>query len=153
MNAATTGSPSIWMALVRILVGIMFLFFAQYKLVHRDFAHGGYEKYVQGYVQETSVDFYKPVLRMTLRHPVLCGYTVGVTELLIGLSLVLGWWTRTFSIIGALFMLNLTLATWHLPPGSAYWRYLGNELDNIPLLMLFIVFIAHRAGQTLGMDK
>lgn len=140
------------MALARIAVGIMFLFFAQYKLIHRDFAHGGYEKYVQGYVQDTSVEFYKPVLRKTLQHPVLSGYAVGVAELLIGLSMVLGFWTRPFAALGALFMLNLTLATWHLPPGTAYWRYLGNELDNIPLLMLFIVFIAHDAGKTLGLD-
>jgi uncharacterized membrane protein YphA (DoxX/SURF4 family) len=153
MNLSNTGTSSIWMAFARIAVGIMFLFFAQYKLLHRDFAYGGYEKYVSGYVNETAVDFYRPFLKKTLEHPHISGYAVGVAELLIGLSMVLGWWTRVFSVAGALFMLNLTLATWKLPPGSAYWRYLGNELDNIPLLMLFILFIAHNAGNTLGMDK
>ena len=152
MNFSNTGSSSLWMAFTRIAVGIMFLFFAQYKLIHRDFAHGGYEKYVHSYVQESSVNFYKPVLNKTLQHPVIVGYTVGVMELLVGLSMVLGWWTKTFSVVGALFMLNLTLATWRLPPGSASWMYFGRQLDHIPLILLFIIFIAHDAGKSLGLD-
>ena len=153
IKISNTGSSSVWMAAARIAVGIMFLFFAQYKLIHSDFAHGGYEKYVHGYVDHTAVGFYKPFLNMTLQHPVLSGYAVGVTELLIGLSMLLGLWVRVFSVVGALFMLNLTLCTWQLPAGSAMWKYLGNELGNIPLMMLFILFIAHRAGQTFGMDR
>ena len=152
MNVSNTGSSSIWMALVRIAVGVFFIMFAQYKLIHRDFAHGGYEKYVHSYVEESSVNFYKPVLNKTLQHPVMVGYAVGVIELLIGISMVLGWWTKTFSVIGALFLLNLTLATWKLPPGTASWMYFGRQLDHIPLILLFIVFIAHDAGKTLGMD-
>lgn len=140
------------MAVARIVIGIMFLFFAQYKLMHRDFAHGGYERYVKKYAEETAVNFYRPFLRKTLEHPVISGYAVGVAELLIGLSMVLGWWTRSFAVIGALFMLNLALSTWKLPPGSAYWQYLGNQLENIPLILLFILFIAHDAGTTLGLD-
>lgn len=153
MKISNTGSSSVWMAAARIVVGIMFLFFAQYKLIHPDFAHGGYEKYVHGYIDQSAVGFYKPFLKLTLRHPVISGYAVGVAELLIGLSMVLGGWVRVFSVAGALFMLNLTLCTWQLPAGSPAWRYLGNQLGNIPLLMLFVLFIAHRAGQTLGLDK
>jgi hypothetical protein len=40
-----------------------------------------------------------------------------------------------------------------VPHGAAYWMFLGNELDNIPLMLLFIVFCVHNAGQTLGLDK
>jgi uncharacterized membrane protein YphA (DoxX/SURF4 family) len=141
------------MVVARVAVGVMFIMFAQYKLLHKDFAREGYTKYVTGYVQESSVGFYKPFLRATLKFPRASAYTVAVTELLIGASLVLGFWVRPFSIIGALFMLNLTLATWVLPPGTPAWRYLGNELDNIPLLLLFLIFYAHNAGQTLGLDK
>jgi hypothetical protein len=77
-----TGSSSITMAVARIVVGIMFLFFAQYKLMGRDFAHGGYEKYVTGYVQESSVSIYKPFLRATLKYPGigLCGSRSGVAH-------------------------------------------------------------------------
>lgn len=141
------------MALARIAVGIMFLFFAQYKLMHTDFANGGYQKYVTGYVEQTSVSFYKPVLRLTLRYAFFFAYAVAVAELLIGLSMVLGFWVRVFSVVGALFMFNLALATWRLPPGSAPWKYLGNQLETIPLFLLFLLFFTHNAGTTLGLDK
>ena len=55
MAVQSSGISSASMAVARIVVGIMFLFFAQYKLMGRDFAHGGYEKYVTGYVQESAV--------------------------------------------------------------------------------------------------
>lgn len=152
MPFSNTGTSSTWMALARIGVGVMFLFFAQYKLMHKDFAHGGYEGWVKPWAENTSLHFYRPFLRFTLKHQVIFGYGTGVVELLIGLSMVLGKWTRVFSIIGALFMLNLTFATWYLPSGSPYWRYLGNELDHIPLLLLFIIFLAHDAGKTWGLD-
>ncbi|HEY2116804.1 MAG TPA: DoxX family protein [Candidatus Angelobacter sp.] len=147
-----SGSASVAMGIARIIVGIMFLFFAQYKLMGRDFAHGGYEKYVTGYVQESAVSAYKPFLRATLKFPTASAYAVGVAELLIGLSMVLGFWVRPFAIVGALFMFNLLLSTWVLPHGVPVWRYFGNELDNISLLLLFILFFAHRAGETLGLD-
>jgi uncharacterized membrane protein YphA (DoxX/SURF4 family) len=92
-------------------------------------------------------------LRETLKYPVASAYGVGVAELLIGLSMVLGFWVRPFAIVGALFMSNLLLSTWMLPRGVPLWRYFGNELDNIGLLLLFLVFFAHNAGQTLGLDK
>jgi uncharacterized membrane protein YphA (DoxX/SURF4 family) len=151
--SAKNGSPSMVMVVARVAVGVMFIMFAQYKLLHKDFAREGYTKYVTGYVQESSVGFYKPFLRATLKFPRASAYAVAVTELLIGGSMILGFLVRPFSIIGALFMLNLTLATWVLPPGTPAWRYLGNELDNIPLLLLFLIFYAHNAGQTLGLDK
>lgn len=152
MRFSNTGSSSTWMGLARIAVGVMFLFFAQYKLMHQDFAHGGFQSWVQPWADHDAFHFYRPFLRFTLKHPVFFGYATGVVELLIGLSLLAGKWTKAFSMIGALFMLNLIFATWYLPPGSAYWKYLGHELDHIPLLLLFIIFWAHDAGKVLGLD-
>jgi uncharacterized membrane protein YphA (DoxX/SURF4 family) len=141
------------MAVARIVVGIMFLFFAQYKLMGRDFAHREYEHTVRGYEQVTAVRAYKPFLRATLQFPVASGYAVGAVELLIGVSMVLGFWVRPFAVVGGLFMLNLLLCTWVLPKEAPLWQYFGHELDNISLLLLFILFFAHNAGQTLGLDK
>jgi hypothetical protein len=51
-------------------------------------------------------------------------------------------------------MLALTLSTWYAPGrGAPAWRYLGNNLDHIPLLMLFLIFMTFGAGQTWGMDR
>jgi uncharacterized membrane protein YphA (DoxX/SURF4 family) len=140
------------LALTRIVIGIFFLFFAQYKLASPDFAHTGYAKYVGGYIQSSAVSFYKPFLQKTVEHAVASGYAVAITELLIGLSLVLGLRVRFFSIVGALFMFNLALCTWNAPGPGPKWRYLGNQLDNIPLMLFFLVFFFYRAGETWGLD-
>ena len=140
------------MAVVRIAVGIMFLFFAEYKLASPEFAHGGYAKYVGNYVETSAVSFYKPFLRLTLQHPVASGYGVAVAELLIGLAMVFGYRVRIFSVVGALFMLNLLLCTWNAPGPGAYWRYLGNEIDNLSMFFLFLLFFVHRAGEVWGFD-
>ncbi len=153
MAGKGSGSSSVAMAIARIIVGIMFLFFAQYKFFGRGFAHGGYEHYVTGWLDSTAVGFYKPFLRATLHFPVASAYAVAVAELLIGLSMVLGFWVRPFAIVGALFMLNLLLCTWVLPGGSPTWQYFGHEIDNISMLLLFVLFFAHSAGQTAGLDK
>jgi uncharacterized membrane protein YphA (DoxX/SURF4 family) len=147
------GSSSVAMAVARIIVGIMFLFFAQYKLFGREFAHGLYEHWVTGWLDATAVGFYKPFLRATLHYPVASAYAVAVAELLIGLSMVLGFWVRVFAIVGALFMLNLLLCTWVLPPHSPIWQYFGHEIDNICMFLLFVLFFSHNAGQTVGLDK
>jgi uncharacterized membrane protein YphA (DoxX/SURF4 family) len=151
ISSAGSGS-SMAMALGRIGVGIMFLFFGEYKVVNGQFAHEGYTKWVSGFVQESAVSFYKPFLKFTLQHHVLFGYTVGWVELLIGISMVLGLWVRPFAIIAAIFMLQLVLATWNLPAGTASWRYAANELEHIPMLFLFLIFFVHGAGETLGLD-
>jgi uncharacterized membrane protein YphA (DoxX/SURF4 family) len=140
------------MAIARIGVGIMFMFFAEYKLVSTQFAREGYSKWVTGFVQESAVSFYKPFLQFTLHHAWLFAYIVAMVELLIGLSMLLGFRVRLFSIIGAGLMANFVLATWNLPAGTAAWRYAANELEHIPLLFLFIIFYAHSAGETLGLD-
>ncbi len=140
------------LALTRIAVGVFFLFFAQYKLASSDFADTGYAKYVSGYIQTSAVSFYKPFLQRTLQHAAASGYAVAVTELLIGVSLVLGLRVRFFSLVGALFMFNLVLCTWKPPRPGPPWRYLANQLDNIPLMCLFLVFVAYRAGETWGLD-
>ena len=140
------------LALTRIVIGVFFLFFAQYKLASRDFAHTGYAKYVTGFIQNGALSFYKPFLQKTVEHAVASGYAVAVAELLIGISLVLGLRVRFFSLVGALFMLNLVFCTWNAPGPGPAWRYLGNQLDNIPLMCLFLLFIAYRAGETWGLD-
>jgi uncharacterized membrane protein YphA (DoxX/SURF4 family) len=150
--AKGAGSSSGAMAIARIGVGVMFLFFAEYKLVSAQFAREGYSKWVSGFVQETAVSFYKPFLQFTLHHAMLFAYAVAVIELLIGLSMVLGFRVRLFSIVGVFFMLQLVLSTWNLPAGTPAWRYVGNELEHIPLLLMFIIFYAHSAGETLGLD-
>src|ERR1700746_1791165 len=138
-------------AVARILTGILFLLFGEYKVASPAFAHAGFPQYLQGYVQGSAVTFYRPILALLQPHAVFFGYLVGVVELAIAASMILGLWVRPGSILGALFMLNLFLATWWEPGhGVAVWRYFGAELDTIPLFFLFLIFYAAEAGRTWG---
>jgi thiosulfate dehydrogenase (quinone) large subunit len=141
-------------AVVRIATSVFFLLFGQYKIFGSSFSHGGFQQYLQGFVQSGAVRFYATFLNnFVLPAAVFFGYVVGVVEMFIGLSLLLGKWVRIASVLGALHMLSLTLATWWEPGhGVPLWRYFGAELDHLPLLFLFIIFFVSDAGQAWGLD-
>jgi len=133
---------------------VFFLLFGQYKVFGPGFSHGGFQDYLHGYIQSSAVSFFRPVLSgLVLPRAVFFGYMVGVVELFIGVSLLLGIFVRPASAIGAVYMVCLTLATWWEPGhGVPVWRYFGAELDHLPLLFLFIIFHVSDAGQTWGVD-
>jgi uncharacterized membrane protein YphA (DoxX/SURF4 family) len=139
---------------VRIATSVFFLMFGEYKLAGPGFAHGGFQTYLHDYITTSAVSFYRPVLSgLVLPHAVFFGYTVGVIESLVGLSLLLGFWVRPACVLGGLFLAQLTLATWwDAGHGVPIWRYFGARLDTIPLLLLLIVFFAADAGRVWGLD-
>ena len=142
------------LAVVRMATAIFFLLFGQYKVFGSGFTHGGFQQYLQGFAQGSAVSFYQPFLGdLVLPHAVFFGYVVGVVELFIGVCLLLGIWVRPASILGMLHMLSLTLATWWEPGhGAPVWRYIGAELDHLPLLFLFVIFFVSNAGEVWGLD-
>ena len=139
---------------MRMATSVFFLLFGEYKVARPAFAHGGFQTYLQDYIANSAVSFYRPVLAgVILPHAVFFGYVVGVGELLIGISLLAGLWVRPACVLGALFLINMVLATWWEPGhGVAVWRYFGNELDHLPLLLLLIIFFAADAGRVRGLD-
>ena len=142
------------LAVVRMATAVFFLMFGEYKVFSSSFAHGGFQQYLQGWVQGGAVSFFRLFLAdLVLPHAVFFGYLVGVIELFIGICLLLGLWVRPVAVLGALYMLTLTLATWWEPGhGMPPWQYYGAELDHLPLLFLFIIFFAGDAGQEWGLD-
>jgi uncharacterized membrane protein YphA (DoxX/SURF4 family) len=143
------------LAVVRIATGVFFLFFGEYKVVNPVFATTAFpQQWLQEFIQEGAVGPYKIFLAtIVMPHHVFFGYAVGVVELLIGFSLVLGLFVSAASVLGVLHMVNLTLATWWEPGhGVPFWRYFGAELDHLPLLFLFLIFYTARAGRTWGLD-
>ncbi|HLB89997.1 MAG TPA: DoxX family protein [Terriglobales bacterium] len=141
-------------AVVRIATSLFFLLFGQYKLFGTGFAHGGFQQYLQGFIENGAVTFYQPILAdLILPHAVFFGYVVGAVEMFIGVCLLLGIWVRPASVLGMLHMLSLTLATWWEPGhGVPVWRYFGAELNHLPLLFLFIIFYVSDAGREWGLD-
>jgi len=141
-------------AAVRIATSCFFLLFGQYKLFNPSFTHGGFQQYLQSFVESGAVSFYQPFLAdLVLPHAVFFGYLIGLVEVAIGLSLLLGYWVRPASVLGILHMLSLTMATWWQPGhGVPVWRYFGAELDHLPMLFLFVIFFVADAGQEWGLD-
>jgi uncharacterized membrane protein YphA (DoxX/SURF4 family) len=139
---------------VRIATSVFFLLFGEYKVAGPGFAHGGFQGYLHDYISSSAVSFYRPVLAgLVLPHAVFFGYLVGVVELFVGICLLLGLWVRPASVVGMLFLLNLTLAAWWEPGHDApLWRYFGARLDTLPLLLLLIIFYAADAGRIWGID-
>jgi uncharacterized membrane protein YphA (DoxX/SURF4 family) len=152
--ATTSSAAAKTIAGVRIATSVFFLLFGEYKLAGPGFAHGGFQGYLRDFIANGAVSFYRPVLSdLVLPHAVFLGYVVGVVESFIGISLFTGLWVRPASILGALFVLNLTLATWWGPGhGAPVWRYFGAELDHLPLSLLFVIFYATDAGRVWGLD-
>ena len=151
--ATSPGVPKT-IAAVRIATSVFFLLFGEYKVAGPGFAHGGFQTYLQDYIANSAVSFYRPLLSgLVLPHAVFFGYVVGIVELLVGISLLIGLWVRPACILGGLFLFNMVLATWWgSGHGVAFWRYFGAELDHIPLLLLLIVFYVSDAGRVWGLD-
>jgi uncharacterized membrane protein YphA (DoxX/SURF4 family) len=147
-------SPLRTIAAVRIATSIFFLLFGEYKVAGPGFAHSGFQSYLHDYIATTAVSFYRPVLvHIVLPHAVFFGYAIGVIELLVGISLLLGLWVQPACMVGILFLLNLTLASWwDAGHGAPIWRYFGARLDTLPLLLLLVIFFAADAGQIWGLD-
>lgn len=139
---------------VRIATSLFFLFFGEYKVAGPEFAHGGFQAYLRDYIASSAVGFYRPFLSgIILPHAIFFGYFVGVLELLVGVSLLLGLWVRPACVLGIFFLLNLTLAAWWDPGhGVPVWRYFGARLDTLPLMLLLIIFFAANAGHVWGLD-
>jgi len=132
--------------------------FGEYKLFRSSAAAWtttGFREYLHGYINEgEAAGFYARFLASVVQpHSELWAHIVGLGELAIGISLVLGLWVRAASIGGIVHMVNLTLATWWAAGRNVdTWRWFGVELDHIPMLLLFSIFFVASAGTAWGLD-
>jgi uncharacterized membrane protein YphA (DoxX/SURF4 family) len=135
--------------IARIVTGVFFVLFGEYKVFGSAFAHGGFAHYLDGYIHSTAVSWYRPVLsHFVLPHAVFFGYLVGVVELFIGISLISGFFVPIASVLGILHMISLTLATfWGPGHGAPLWQYFGAELDHVPLILLFLILLGTGSGK------
>ena len=130
------------LAVVRIFVGLLWFQQLAWKMPP---TFGGLRRYVENEAQHTFVPGYSAILKnVFLTHFSLLGTGVWLTELLVGLSLLFGLFTRLGAVLAVLLSLQLYIGLAYAP-GEWYWTY-GM------LVLLGLVLVAVPAGRYLGLD-
>ena len=133
---------------LRIAVSVFFLVFGSYKVLWTGFTlGGGFEHWINRWLdQGEAYPFMVPVLRgfvLPLATPI--AFLVAYGEVAIGLSLLLGLFTRAASICGILYMLALLFASNYPGADAAPWKYFGASLSHSVFLCCFATFVLGNA--------
>ena len=131
------------LAALRILVGMFFLIFGEYKVFGTDFTLGGeFVAWVRGFLAQGAYPWMKPVLEnIILPHAGVCAFLTAYGELMIGLGLVAGVLTRAASSFGILLMALLWASAGYPGPHVALWRYFGASLEWSVFIACFVAFL------------
>lgn len=136
-----------FIALTRIAIGILWLFSLRWKLPP-DFAPAtgkGLLDWMQLMVQHPSFDFYAAfVQNVVIPNFAFFAWIIFLAELLVGLGLLTGTFTRIAAVVGLLMSLNLGVGLLEVP-GEWPWSY-------IMLAMWHALFFVANAGMVLGID-
>lgn len=123
-------------AAVRIVVGLYWLYEQHWKLPPDFGLHDprGLMFSFQQSIQYPTLDLYRAFLQnVVVPHFHLFGWLLGLAEVAIGVSLVLGALTRAGALLGALQAMNLLIAQGSTPEGP--WLYVALLAVN-----LFVLF-------------
>lgn len=131
------------LAFLRISVGVLFLIFAQYKVFGTQFTlHGGFEFWINRFLQDGAYPFIVPVLRnFVLPYARPIAFLAAYGELAIGIALTLGICVRIASAFGLLYMLTLLFSSNYPGPGAPFWQFFGASLDHSVLALCFFAFL------------
>lgn len=143
------------LAVVRVLTGVLFLFAAAHKISSWEFAKIEFPQFVSEAARGAAVGFYGDFLSSVAgQHLTGFAALAAMIEFFIGVGLVLGLVVRPISILGAVYMVHLMLATWNVPgPNEPMWRYLDNGGKLLALLFLFVLFGFGHAGENWGLGS
>lgn len=131
------------LALVRIFVGLLWFQQLAWKMPP---TFGGLRRYVESEAQHTFIPGYKTILtNVFLTHFSLLGALVWTAELLVGITLLFGLFTRFGAALALLLSIQLYVGLAYAP-GEWYWTY-GM------LVLLALVLLAVPAGRRLGLDQ
>jgi uncharacterized membrane protein YphA (DoxX/SURF4 family) len=127
---------------LRIVIGVLFLIFGEYKVVGTQFTlGGGFQYWIGRFLQDGAYPFMVPVLKnFVLPHATWIAFLVAYGELAIGIALVLGILVRPASICGLIYMLSLLFSANYPGPHAPFWQYLGASLDHLVLALCFAAF-------------
>jgi thiosulfate dehydrogenase (quinone) large subunit len=138
---------------LRIAVGVLFLIFAEYKVVGTQFTlGGGFQYWIGRFLQEGAYPFMVPVLKnFVLPHATPIAFLVAYGELAIGVALVLGILVRPASICGMIYMLSLLFSANYPGPHAPLWQYFGASLEHLVLALCFTAFASTKQQEVLSL--
>jgi len=130
------------LAALRVSIGILFLIFAEYKVLGTKFTLGaGFQYWINSFLEAGAYPFIAPILRnVVLPHATPIAFLVAYGELAIGTALVLGRLVRVASICGFVYMATLLFSSNYPGPNAALWQYFGASLNHLVLALCFAVF-------------
>jgi len=148
MGTGNTGctTHARWIAVLRILVGILFVHAGWPKLIML-FSNPAY---VGGMLEKMAKAAWPPVYahfltNFAVPHAQLFGALVALGEVAVGIGLILGLLTRVSAFFGAVMNINYLFAIYKISPG-----FLSS--NNFWFTVLHIVFIGTAAGRAWGLD-
>ena len=130
-------------AFLRICVGLLLIIFGQYKVIGGDFTRGGgFQYWINRFLQEGAYPFMVPVLKgFVLPHATAIAYLVAYGELIMGVSLAIGVWSRLASAFGFVYMVTLLFSSNYPGAHAPFWQYFGASLDHSVLALCFLTFL------------
>ncbi len=143
LETINSSGPVIWLVLLRIAVGTIWLRSGLLKIPRREYLE--YEKKLQRYMSKNPFPWYRDFLeRHLLPNSRPAGYFFVTAEVLLGLTLIMGLLTVPMAIVGAFFNINFRLA--------AGWRNSSNIPLNYLMIMCQLLIVASGAGSYLSLD-
>jgi thiosulfate dehydrogenase [quinone] large subunit len=135
-----------YIALLRIYAGYYFLQQGIGKY-QRDFPHGGW---IARYIGDLpNLDLYpwynKLLMAYVVPHHELFGYLIVVGEVLVGVCLVLGLFTRLSALVGLFMVINYYLGHGAIRGGATLAQ---EQIFSVSL----IIFLLSNAGRAIGLD-
>jgi NADH:ubiquinone reductase (H+-translocating) len=143
--SAQPKTPLYWLALLRIMIGLLFLTTWVNNLIEGLYTPDGLVRlFTEVYPQsENPLGFYAAFIENVILpvRAVFAPFQM-VSELMLGLALLVGFFTPLFSLAGIFFLLNTFLATFMQ---DWYWSHI------MPIVILAVVMLTH-AGRAWGID-
>lgn len=138
-------SPLFWMALLRIMLGLLFLTTWASNASKGFYTPSGLAEFLGDTLNEDSIplyaDFIKEVIIPTA--DVFAPFQL-VSEFLLGLALLLGFCTRAAAVAGAFFIIN----TYLLSIGTGEWAW-----SYFTVLSVLGAVYFTKAGRSVGIDS
>lgn len=140
---AADGQAQAGLALVRVTIGAMFVSVFFENLHKGLYTAAGYSALIKHYIEAShSPEAWKTVMGLAASHAAVAAPMQGLTEISLGILLILGLLTRPAAFVAFLFLGSLWISEW----GTAWiWELL------VPMLACFGLAIG-RAGRRWGVD-